>query len=148
MLMSIMENSIVIPVSHIKFLIPGYKQRISEINDLVEKLLGEKSELVSVLAQYSDEVDIGGNIIEAAHKQESNYDPDSSWWAKVKYILLQSESALTTAEVVDGLISMDNKIDRSKAIRIVSSTLGTKAKSGILRRLKVDGKDQKFALAK
>ena len=143
-----MRDLISIPVSHVKFLVPGYKRRITEIHAQIDELLAEKSELETILGKYSEEVD--GEVERSEHikKEEAAYDPNSSWWAKVYYILRQSESALTTAEVVDKLILIDDKIDRSKMIRIVSSTLGTKANSGVLTRFKAEGKDQSFSLAK
>jgi hypothetical protein len=143
-----MEKSVVIPASHVRFLVPGYEQRISEINDQIEKLLDEKQELENVLRQYSGAVDVVVEVIDDTLKSEIGYDPNSSWWTKVRYVLLQSESALTTADVVDRLILIDDRLERAKLIKIVSSTLGTKANSGVLTRSKVKGKDQSFSLAK
>lgn len=110
--------------------------------------MAEEREIENILNQYSDEIDENKNKVDDVQKAEISYDPNSSWWAKVKYILLQSESALTTADVVDKLILIDDRIARARLIKIVSSTLGTKANSGALTRSKVKGKDQSFSLAK
>lgn len=144
-----MSTSVSIPSSHLKYLIPGYKLRLEEIERSIELLEQERKEIKRVISTVneddtSNEKQISSNIgIEI-----NEYNENLSWFAKAKFILKKAGKPLTTSQIVDEIMSYEpNMNNRTLAVRNISSILGVKSSEGKeIERFKIEGKDQKFAI--
>jgi hypothetical protein len=145
-----MENSISIPSSHIKYLIPGYRQRLSEIERSIKELENEKIEINKIIGAVDQEITPYDETIAAnTHSTAvSEYNRNASWFSKAKFILQKAGKPLTTAQIVDEIMSSEpNLNNRTLIVRNISSILGVKSKDGKeIEKFKIEGKDQKFGL--
>lgn len=143
-----MQKEILIPSSHVKYLIPAYKQRISEIDELVNSLALERSELASVIAKYAatEGVPIGEAV--PAIVFPDGYDPNWTWFLKAKFILKQFNRPLTNAQIIEEILKREPNMDKKKALNSMSATLVVKSSSqtsGLTKNVS-EGSDQTYSL--
>ena len=143
-----MENSISIPSSHLKYLIPGYKLRLDEIEVLINDLEQERKEINNIVSNVGDnELELPNLSNINSNTVNDEYDTGVSWFSKAKFILEKEKKPLTTAQIVDRIISYEPGLNRVLVVKNISSILGTKSKEGKqIERFTTQGKDQRFGL--
>lgn len=143
-----MSQDILIPSSHVKYLLPAYRQRINAIDATIKELAAEKSELESVISKYSSKQGntLDNNEINDVTTHADGYQSNWTWFAKAEFILKASSKALTTAEIVEQMIRHEPLLDRKKALSSMSATLAVKTTSGKIKKIVNNGSDQTYEL--
>ena len=143
-----MSQDITIPSSHVKYLVPAYRQRINAIDAMIKELAAERNELESVIAKYSSKEGNASshNEIQAVTIHTDGYKSNWTWFAKAEFILKASGKPMSTSEIVEQMINYEPLLDRRKALSSMSATLAVKTTSGKIKRIINNGADQTYEL--
>jgi len=144
-----MSQDILIPSSHFKYLLSAYRQRINTIDATVKELVAEKNELESVISKYSSKEGIasGNHEIKNTTTYTTEYQSYWPWFTKAVFILKASSGkALTTAEIVEQMITYEPLLNRKKALGSMSATISSKIKEGKIKRIINNGAVQTYQL--
>jgi len=145
-------DSLTISSNHFKYLLPGYRQRLDEIQlaldeiQLTIKALQQERREINEIINIIDTESLNSKLSNNQNQQEE-YNEKSTWLIKALYILKKEKRPLTTAEIVSEILHYEPTMDRILAIKNISSVLGSKSNEGrYVERYLKEGKDQKFGL--
>ena len=114
---AVMESPIIIPAAHLKSLMPFLRKRALEIDEELQQLRCERDQLNYELKQYT-------------YDSAKGYSPALTLFTRDKYILSTTKRAMTTREILEGIIAKEPGLDRRKTVRLLSAILGINANNG------------------